>query len=487
MTGGYLGSVAAGWDPEEELQTRIRLSKSAALIPPDAAMRTRALDKAALLQRVKRAEETVAAEERAVREAETGKLAPTARMAKKQSVISTASSEMLERLESKLVARVRFVLAWAMQKRPVTPKEFASKRLSLSDEPQSAAAKRASVAAKRASVAARKKSSVATATAARKRSSVATKATTTKTNAVAVPVAVADALAPAEAEAEAEAQAEAEAEAQAEQKPGSATGGDGAAKVQSTTPKSSKRTVTLPAAATAAATAAAPAAVAASQADPATGADADTDKTPSGKIKPSSANTLRVVGKDGKLVAVSNRALMPHYKVDDLSRFCEIFANADKDGEGDLDIDEWTQLLCRMDKNASAQSARLLFMSMDDNNNGTLSLNELLPVVFSKASKAQIKLMESYASVLLIRNASADEPSFPVTEADLLFDSYDPQSVNFVSIGLMRDRVRNNYKLPETVQYQFLLPLEGVSDDEMFSRQEFVRFLRNYITASAGT
>jgi hypothetical protein len=469
--------VAAGWDPEEELQTRIRLSKSAALIPPDAAMRTRALDKAALLQRVKRAEETVAAEERAVREAETGKLAPTARMAKKQSVISTASSEMLERLESKLVARVRFVLAWAMQKRPVTPKEFASKRLSLSDEPQSAAAKRASVAAKRASVAARKKSSVATATEARKRSSVATKATTTKTNAVAVPVAVADALAPAEAEAE----------AQAEQKPGSATGGDGAAKAQSTTPKSSKRTMTLPAAATAA-TAAAPSAVASSHADPATGAgaDADTDKTPSGKIKPSSANTLRVVGKDGKLVAVSNRAIMPHYKVDDLSRFCEIFANADKDGEGDLDMDEWTQLLCRMDKNASAQSARLLFMSMDDNNNGTLSLNELLPVVFSKASKAQIKLMESYASVLLIRNASADEPSFPVTEADLLFDSYDPQSVNFVSIGLMRDRVRNNYKLPETVQYQFLLPLEGVSDDEMFSRQEFVRFLRNYITASAG-
>ena len=442
MTGGYLGSVAEGWDPEEELQTRIRLSKSAALISPEAAMRVRALDKAALLQRVRRAEETVAEEARAVRSAEAGKMAPTARPAKKQSV-STASSETLERLEGKLVARLRFVLSWAMQKRPVTPKEFAAKRLSLSDEPPPAAVKRASVA--------KKTNSLAAAAVARKRGSAAVAAAV-------IPKAKAPA---AKGNAARTGTAPTETETQADEEPVRASDPGPGANVQPTTPKTPKKSV----------------------ADTETDADSDKDKAPPGKVKPSSATTLRVV-KDGKPIMVSNRAIMPHYKVDDLSRFCEIFSAADKDGEGDLDIDEWTQLLCRMDKSVSAQSARLLFMSMDDNGSGTLSLHELIPVVFSKATKVQITLIEAYASVLLIRNAAADEPLFPVTDADLLFDAYDVESINFVSIGVLRDRVRNNFKLPETVQYHFLLPLESVSDDEMFSRQEFNRFLRNFITAT---
>ena len=66
-------------------------------------------------------------------------------------------------------------------------------------------------------------------------------------------------------------------------------------------------------------------------------------------------------------------------------------------------------------------------------------------------------------------------------EAEQLFDAYDPHSINFVSIELIKDRVRNNYNLPETIQYQFLIPLEEIEDSDMFSRMEFYRFLRPYI------
>jgi hypothetical protein len=42
--------------------------------------------------------------------------------------------------------------------------------------------------------------------------------------------------------------------------------------------------------------------------------------------------------------------------------------------------------------------------------------------------------------------------------------------------------VRLSYKLPETIQYQFLLPIELIADDEMFSRVEFSRFLKPFLT-----
>ena len=121
-------------------------------------------------------------------------------------------------------------------------------------------------------------------------------------------------------------------------------------------------------------------------------------------------------------------------------------------------------------------------MRFDENMSGSLSLGELIPVVFSRASKAQAKLIERYAGALLIRDHAMEEPTFSVAEAEQLFDAYDPETVNFVTVGLIRDRVRLSYKLPETIQYQFLLPIELIADDEMFSRMEFARFLKQYLT-----
>ena len=76
----------------------------------------------------------------------------------------------------------------------------------------------------------------------------------------------------------------------------------------------------------------------------------------------SSSSTL------GNKVFVTNRALLPFYNIDDVARFCEIFSAADEDQEGDLDIDEWYSMFKKINKDASAQHARMIFMRLDDDN-----------------------------------------------------------------------------------------------------------------------
>jgi len=75
-----------------------------------------------------------------------------------------------------------------------------------------------------------------------------------------------------------------------------------------------------------------------------------------------------------------------------------------------------------------------------------------------------------------------EEPTFTLSEAEQLFEAYDDENVNFVTIGRIRERCRNNYKLPDAILYNFLLPIEKIADDEMFNRIEFFRMLKPYIT-----
>jgi hypothetical protein len=173
-------------------------------------------------------------------------------------------------------------------------------------------------------------------------------------------------------------------------------------------------------------------------------------------------------------------------------------------------------------------------------------LGELIPVVFNKASARQVstgcgrfacdgwvreptslkltallccqaKLIEEYCCAVLIKNEVkyatrtppcivyaagespidtvappsllfadcgqvVEEPTFTLSEAEQLFEAYDDENVNFVTIGRIRERCRNNYKLPDAILYNFLLPIEKIADDEMFNRIEFFRMLKPYIT-----
>ena len=60
---------------------------------------------------------------------------------------------------------------------------------------------------------------------------------------------------------------------------------------------------------------------------------------------------------------------------------------------------EWVTLFAKLNKNVSAHEARLIFMQIDKNNVGSVSLAELIPVVFNKANKSQIKMITHYAGM----------------------------------------------------------------------------------------
>jgi Ca2+-binding EF-hand superfamily protein len=185
---------------------------------------------------------------------------------------------------------------------------------------------------------------------------------------------------------------------------------------------------------------------------------------------------------DGKPVTISTRALLPFYKLDDVKRFCDIFAEADEDFCGDLDMAEWVHLFEKLNKNVSAQDARLIFMQIDKNGSGSVSLSELIPVVFSKATRAQIKMIVAYAGSILIRDKTEDLEQVNVSDIEQLFDAYDEDAIGFVIIGHIKDRVKHYFNLPEPIIYAFLLDIEHIDDDEMLNRVEFHRLLKPFIT-----
>jgi Ca2+-binding EF-hand superfamily protein len=116
-----------------------------------------------------------------------------------------------------------------------------------------------------------------------------------------------------------------------------------------------------------------------------------------------------------------------------VKRFCDIFAEADQDFCGDLDMGEWVHLFEKLNKNVSAQDARLIFMQIDKNGSGSVSLSELIPVVFSKATRSQQKMIVSYAGSILIRDKIEELEQVNVSDIEQLFDAYDEDAIGKTS------------------------------------------------------
>lgn len=60
---------------------------------------------------------------------------------------------------------------------------------------------------------------------------------------------------------------------------------------------------------------------------------------------------------------------------------------------------EWVALFAKLNKNVSPHDARLIFMQIDKNSVGSVSLSDLVPVVFSRANKAQIRMIIHFAGM----------------------------------------------------------------------------------------
>ena len=65
----------------------------------------------------------------------------------------------------------------------------------------------------------------------------------------------------------------------------------------------------------------------------------------------------------------------------------------DKNRTGEIDIGEWQEFLKGMNQPMSGTDSRRLFVHIDEDHNGVLSIEEISKVVFNRASAHQLKVM----------------------------------------------------------------------------------------------
>jgi WD40 repeat protein/Ca2+-binding EF-hand superfamily protein len=176
---------------------------------------------------------------------------------------------------------------------------------------------------------------------------------------------------------------------------------------------------------------------------------------------------------------LTTRQLLPYYTLNEVRHFLDIFAKVDEDFSGDLNINEWVHLFQSLNASVPVQEARIIFLKIDKDNDGYLTLKELIPVVFSKATNFQQKLIAQFTENELIKK-SEGIITLSSFDLDLLFESYDLNSVGFVEIGFIRERIRG-LNLQENQQFHFMENLIGIEDDDMVNLQEFSRIFTPYM------
>ncbi|OQR94371.1 hypothetical protein ACHHYP_01467 [Achlya hypogyna] len=109
----------------------------------------------------------------------------------------------------------------------------------------------------------------------------------------------------------------------------------------------------------------------------------------------------------------------PFYSPKEVLEFGDTLLRFDKDLSGDIDIDEWLKIMTAFVAKTKAfdvAMARDLFVAVDDNDDGLISHQELLHIVFMQATKDQLMLMEELIRASQERSLkSASRPSTAVS------------------------------------------------------------------------
>ena len=181
---------------------------------------------------------------------------------------------------------------------------------------------------------------------------------------------------------------------------------------------------------------------------------------------------------------LTNRMLAPSYKVSDIQTFLDIFLQVDTDFSGDLDIDEWVKLITKGEAGSHAtmtkQQARMIFLRFDKKGDGYLSIRDLVPIVFGKASKEQMKLIVRVLEGEVVQKKGPTLQTVQPVEIDSLFEHYDIDSIGFVQLSLVRDRIRN-MNLGDPIQFAFMETIKNMDDDDLVNSQEFGRLFKLFI------
>jgi len=176
---------------------------------------------------------------------------------------------------------------------------------------------------------------------------------------------------------------------------------------------------------------------------------------------------------------LETRALLPFYKAEDIRHFMDIFTKVDKDFSGDLDMDEWVQLFSSINNTIPEAEARSIFMKFK-NDKGFLTVNELIPVVFSKATKEQTKLITRFCLAEIMR-PSNESVMLTFAEVDQLFEIYDVENLGFVAVRYIKDKIRDT-GLNENIIASFLNSIKDIDEDEMVNHREFGRMFKHLVS-----
>ncbi len=119
-------------------------------------------------------------------------------------------------------------------------------------------------------------------------------------------------------------------------------------------------------------------------------------------------------------------------------------------------------------------------MKIDKDSDGYLSMRELVPVIFSKATYKQQKLIIEYTELELIKKIDANQvPKVSTIELEQLFEAYDTQNVGYVNVSHIRERIRA-MNLSENCLFSFMETITELNDDEMVNSMEFKRIFKVY-------
>jgi len=154
----------------------------------------------------------------------------------------------------------------------------------------------------------------------------------------------------------------------------------------------------------------------------------------------------------------------PHYTIAEVKHFLDCFRFVDKNMSGEIDVDEWQEFLKGMSQDMTQTESRRLFMHIDENHNGAISISEgelkikwrientrntstltpcsLAPVckvVFNKASGHQLKIMVHIMTNELNRDLNSTHSglrsdNFDRKDLRELFHIYDEKNERHISI-----------------------------------------------------
>lgn len=178
---------------------------------------------------------------------------------------------------------------------------------------------------------------------------------------------------------------------------------------------------------------------------------------------------------------LNTRALLPYYKLADVKHFLDAFQQVDEDYSGDLDIDEWCNFLTSFNKSFSKQHCRTIFNRVDKNGEGVLSVRELIPVVFSQASKDQQTLITKYMEIELSKRKAAGKDLINENDLRKLFEYYDEESLGFISVDFLREKIKC-LQFPDHATEFLLGKIQTMESDEMLNPSDFVRVFYQYVS-----